>query len=431
MTIKLVCFEPWRGTGITRYDSGFGDRMRFWELAYYLSTIIDNIEIIVEEEYWPELLLLDLPNTTPQNISSLGLSKNQLIPISYQEVKNIVITKNSNLSIGNYYYFNFLMSDIYNNIFDGTTVPYDLVIRNAVSKIKLNLSDASDYMQQQFSDYCCIHLRRGNGTFPTAKFLREIKQFLTSEIVHSYWKEFHRPRVGDSIKSKEYKYFDFMVQRDIDTKEKDLLYLQNLLGKSSETVFRDFNWVNEYKIIPDSDYFNLISNFILKENSHQKIYISSDIPKQYFSYYYENFPYNIIDTTLQFQIFLKFYEGKLDPKKLGKEYSIPIDKVFENVFDLMVGFHSKIIVKSTSNWSEICSLYEKKKVIHASRIESINSFGNWIFMDEYPYLPLSSVVEPETTSLCYRPTVSAEVDFKDKIIYNQFKPKTQPIVEKK
>jgi len=27
MSIKLICFEPWRGLGITQYDSGFGDRI--------------------------------------------------------------------------------------------------------------------------------------------------------------------------------------------------------------------------------------------------------------------------------------------------------------------------------------------------------------------------------------------------------------------
>lgn len=413
MSIKLICFEPWKGKHITKYDSGFGDRMRFWELAHYISTIIDNVEIIVEEKYWPELLLLDFPNTTAQNISSLRLSKNQLIPLSHQEVKNIVSTKNGELlnsSSDSYYYFNFLMSDISKNIFDGTNVSYDFVIRNAVSKIKLNSSEASDYMQQQFSDHCCIHLRRGDGTFPTLKFLKEIKQFLPVEIIHSYWKKFHSTRIG-YLKSREYNYFDSMVQRDTDIKDRDSPEFQPFL--------LDFNWVNEYRIISDSDYFNLIINFLLKEDPNQKICISSDIPKQYYSYYYENFPHNIVDTSIQFRIFLKFYEGKLDSEKLRKKYSIPIDKVFENVFDLMVGFHSKIIVKSTSNWSEICSLYKKKKVIHASVIESINSLGNWIFMDEYPYLPLSSLVESETTSSGYRPTVFEEIDFRDKVIYNR------------
>jgi hypothetical protein len=423
MTVKLICFEPWRGKFITKYDSGFGDRMRFWELAHYLSTIIDDMEIIVEEKYWPELLLLDFPNTTSENISSLRLSENQLIPISYQEVKNIIITKKSELlnsSGDNYYYFNFLMPDIPNNIFYGTNIPYDLAIHNAVSKIKLKIPEASDYMQQQFSDYCCIHLRRGNGTFPTLKFLSEIRQFLPSEVVRSYWNQFHRSRIGNSIKSREYKYFDSMIERDTDTEDKNLSYIQTIQGKSAETVLRDFTWVNEYKIIPDSDYFNLIVNFILKENPDQKIHISSDIPKQYYSHYYDNFPHNIVDKTFHFEMFLKFYEGKLDSEKLRKKYSIPIDKVFENVFDLMVGFHSKIIVKRISNWSEICSLYKKKKVIHASRITSTNSLGNWIFMDAYPELPLPPVSKLAAAATRQRPIVTDEIYFKDEIIYNQY-----------
>ena len=412
MSIKLACFEPWKGIGITQYDSGFGDRMRFWVLAHYISTIIDNVEIIVEEKYWPELLLLDLPNTKAENITRRSCKKK--VPITWEEVRTIVTTKNDELlnsSSDSYYYFNFLMSDISKNIFKGTDVPYQVVIHNAVSKIKLNLSEASDYMEQQFSDYCCIHLRRGNGTFPTIKFLRELEQFLPIEIINNYWEQFHKTRFGRSIKSKEYKFFDSMVQRDIDIKDKD--------SPEFKPFILDFNWVNEYRIVTDSDYFNLIIKFLLKEDPNQKICISSDIPKKYYSYYYENFPYNIVDTDIQFRIFLKFYEGKLDVKKLRKKYSIPIDKVFENVFDLMVGVHSKIIVKSTSNWSEICSLYKKKKVIYASGIESVNSLGNWIFIEEYPYLPLSSPVESEQTSMPYRPTVFEEIDFRDKIIYNQ------------
>ncbi len=97
MAVKLICFEPWRGVGITKYDSGFGDRIRFWVLAHHLSTIINDVQIIVEEKYWPELLLIDFPNTTSQDISSLKLSKNQLLPISCEKVRNIILTGDINL----------------------------------------------------------------------------------------------------------------------------------------------------------------------------------------------------------------------------------------------------------------------------------------------------------------------------------------------
>lgn len=413
MTIKLVCFEPWRGIGITKYDSGFGDRIRFWVLAHYLSTIIDNVEIIVEEKYWPELLLIDFPNTISQNISSLRLSKNQLIPISCEKLRNIILTRDSELlnsSSDNYYYFNFSVHTI-GDVFTGLDITYEFMLHDAISKIKLNLPEASDYMQREFSDYCCIHLRRGNGTFPTLKFLSEIKQFLPGEIFNSYWKTFHKERLGNSINSKQYKYYDFLIKRDTDTENKNL---------SIETTLRDFNWVNEYKIVTDSDYFNLIINFILKENPNQKIYISCDIPKQYYSYYYDNFPNNIVDETSQFKIFLKFYEGKIDSEKLKKKYSIPIAKVFENVFDLMVGCYSKIVVKSTSNWSQIFSLYKKKKVIHASRITPTNCLGNWIFMDEYPQLPLKPSSEVLSSGKDPHPRMNQEIDFKDEVLYNQY-----------
>ena len=88
-----------------------------------------------------------------------------------------------------------------------------------------------------------------------------------------------------------------------------------------------------------------------------------------------------MDKDFYFKKFLSLYKNKLPAREFKKNYSIPISKVFENVFDLMVGCYSEIIVKWSSNWSRISSLYKKKKLIHADRILSTNSFGNWIFLD--------------------------------------------------
>jgi hypothetical protein len=387
MSIKLICFEPWRGVGISQYDSGFGDRIKFWVIAYHLSSIIQDIQIIVEEEYWPELLLIDLPNTIPQNMSSLILSENQLLPISCEEVRDIILTENNSLlnSTNNtYYYFNFSVHRI-GDIFNNQKITYNSVIHNAVSKIKLRLPTVSDFMEKEFSDCCYIHLRRGNGTFPPLKFLNEIKQFLSKETIDSYWKTFHSSRFGSSICSKKYKYFDSLVEKDTDTEKKYL---------PTKKVYGDYNWVNDYKIIPDSDYFNLIQNIIFKQNPHKKIYISSDIPKKYYSYYYDNFPHNIIDKDFYYKKFLNLYKDKLPAKELKKKYSIPISKVFENVFDLMVGCYAETVVKSTSNWSKIAALYKRKRIIHADRTLSMNCLGNWIFIDQ-------------------------EIDFIDETLYNE------------
>ena len=371
MTVKLICFEPWRGVGITPYDSGFADRMRHWIIAHKLSLIIKDLQIIVEEKFWPELLLLDFPNTIPQNVHSLKLSKGQLIPISYEEVEQIISTEDNNFLTSSdevHYYFNFSIHRV-NDIYIKQNLRYDSIAHEAISKIKFKLPIVSDFMQREFSDCCFIHLRRGNGTFPTLKFLSEMERFLSKETVDSYWKTFHSNRLGHSINSKEYKYFDSLLEKNTDKK-----YLNSIGG--------DSGWANDYKITADSDYFNLIINIIFKDNSDQKIYISSDIPQKYYSYYYDNFPHNVIDKTFYFEKFLNFYTNVLPAKKFNKKYSIPIFKVFENVFDLMVGCYSEIIVRSGSNWSKIASLYKKKKIIQSSRITSINSLEEWTFVDQ-------------------------------------------------
>jgi len=371
MSIKLICFEPWGGDNICEHDSGFGDRITYWFSAYYLSTIIKDVQIIVQEYYWPELLLIDLPNTIPQNIPSLGLSKNQLIPITFEELKNIILTKDGNFldsSENIYYYLNFsvlCIDELYG------ILEVEKYMCSAISKIKLKLSVVSNFIEKEFSDSCCIHLRRGNGTFPTEKFLNEIEQFLPKKTIDFYWRFFHLRTLGDSKNSKKYKYYHSLLQKDTG------IGITEQIPFTWDSQKNDFHWANAYKIIPDSDYFNLIDNIILKENPNQKIYISSDIPKKYYSYYYDRYPNNIMDKSYYFKKFLSFYTNKISPEKLKIKYSISIFKTFENVFDLMVAFHSKILVKSTSNWSLISAMYDEKKVIEADKIFSMNSFGNW------------------------------------------------------
>ena len=373
MSIKLICFEPWNGRNISKYDSGFGDRVAHWLLAYYLSTLIEDLQIIVEEKYWPELLLLDFPNTISQDIDLLELTDDQLIPISFEKFKNILLNdKNPNLNFSeNFYYyidFSLYLKEKLEPYFRKRKTTYNQIMHEAAPKIKLKLKEASDFMKKEFSESCCIHLRRGLGTFPTMKFLNEIEKLIPIELLNSYWEIFHRKKLGESFSSMEYKYHNSLLEKDDNSEKKVFLTEKHLF---------DFNWTNSYKIIPDSDYFNLIDNKILLENPNQKIYISSDIPKKYYSYYQDRYPNNIMDKTFYFRKFLNLYKDKLPPEKLRRTYSISIFKTFENVFDLIVACHSKILVKSTSNWSYMSSFYKNKKVIHAARIVSSDSLGSW------------------------------------------------------
>lgn len=392
MSIKLICFEPWNGNNLFENDSGFGNRISSWMFYYHLSTIIKDIEIVVEENYWPELLLIDLPNTTSKNISSLKLSKDQLIPISSEEFSNIILTDgyNTKFSENNYYYFDFIWDsqEVFDVLMRSKRLTYYHLLHNSISKIKLKSFTAFEFFENQFSDFCCIHLRRGLGTFPTKKFLNEINQVLTKKMIDSYLNDFHLDRLGRYKHLNRYHYYDVLLVKDTDTERKDLNY---------QIDYQDFTWVNTYKIIPDSDYFNLIDNFILSENPDQKIYISSDIPKKYYSYYYDRYPDNIVDKIHYFRKFIDFYRNQIPTEKLQLKYSISIAKTFENVFDLMVGCHSKIIVRSASTWIDIPACYKKKKVISADKIVRTNSLGNWTLID-----------------------YKNEVDWLSKMSYNQF-----------
>ena len=378
MSIKLICFEPWAGNNLFEHDSGFGDRIAIWSLAYYFSTIIKDVEIIVEDNYWPELLLIDLPNTTAQDVSVLKSSNNQLIPITCEKFRDILLTEQfdyENSSENTYYYLDFSIScfDHLYHFFDYKNITYKEILHNCVSKIKLKLTTAINFMENEFSDVCCIHLRRGLGTYPTEKFLNEIEKILPKETIDSYWENFHKNRLGEEYRnSGKYKYYDMLLKKD---KNRQKIFFE------SENINNDFDWVNSYKIIPDSDYFNLIDNFILSENPNQKIYISSDIPKKYYSYYYDRYPNNIIDKSYYLKKFITLHQNKIPKEKFKIKYLLPTIKIFENVFDLMAGCYSKTVVKSISNWSSLFTVYKRKKVISADLIVSTNSLGKWIFRD--------------------------------------------------
>jgi hypothetical protein len=45
----LVCLEPWGGQGISKRDTGFGNRVIHWAILYYISTLLGELFITMEK----------------------------------------------------------------------------------------------------------------------------------------------------------------------------------------------------------------------------------------------------------------------------------------------------------------------------------------------------------------------------------------------
>jgi hypothetical protein len=327
----IMCLEPWGGDGLSKKDTGLGNRLIHWSTLHYIASLHKNCELIIQKQYWPELEFLSLPNTNVVDISFSEAKKNSL-SISSLDVGNILISKDISLLENSK--FNRYYSDEYVRA-NGE------ILVNAIRKIKFKNENINQYFEQKFSDFCSIHLRRGLGTVPTIGFMKDY-------IAHT-----NKNKLKD--------------------------YLKNY-----------YSGYGSYLTISDTAYFSIIEDIISK-NKNQKIYISSDIPENYYSYYFEKYPDNIISRNQYIDEFLNLFE--YDETKV-KTYKYSLKQTLINLFDLFVLSYSKtLIIDGSSTWGEIASLIHKNKKIinlinHICNKEKISYKEFEKTYEYYEYRPL-------------------------------------------
>lgn len=337
----IFCLEPWNGNHIQK-DTGLGNRLIHWSAIYYISTLYDNCKIIVEEKYWPELQFLDLPNTEAVNIDSEYIKSNY-IPLYSQDIEDIINGDKKNIFDNNsspYYSDKFICSE-------------DRILSVGISKIKFKNKRVNKFFEDNFSDFCSIHLRRGVGTNPTLGFIKDFLFHKSKEELKKYLREY---------------YFNF-----------------GYCPPSSH-----------YSIIPDSVYFSLIDE-IISNNKSQKFYISSDIPESYYSYYFDRYPNNIKKKEEYFKEFLSFFEYDDDICELYSYFGVLWKEALANLFDLFILSHSQtILVDNYSTWAIVAPIMSKKKnkiinvVAHTLARDSISIDE---FIKKYSYFEVTSIRE--------------------------------------
>jgi hypothetical protein len=343
MSRTIFCLEPWNGNH-NQHDTGLGNRLIHWAAIYYISTLYDNCKIIVEEKYWPELEFLDLPNTESSDIDSEYI-KNNYILLSSQDIRGVV-TGNKK------------------NIFDNNSSPYysdkfisfeERIVSVGISKIKFKNEKVNKFFEDNFYDFCSIHLRRGVGTNPTLGFVKDFLFYNGKEEFKTYLGEY---------------YFNF--------------------GYCPPS--------NHYNIIPDSVYFSLIDE-IISNNKLQKFYISSDIFESYYSYYFDRYSNNMKKKEEYFGEFLSFFDYDEDIDEfysyLGVNTCLRKETLI-NLFDLFIlAYSHTILVDGHSTWAVVASLIAKKKnkinVIAHTLIRDSISIDD--FIKKYSYFQVTSIRE--------------------------------------
>jgi hypothetical protein len=304
----IVCLEPGLsgcGEGLSKRDTGFGNRVLDWAILYYISTLLEDCELLVQEEYWPELEFISLPKTKVTKISSDEV-KEKFLKLSPSDIAHIL----------NYKDVSYIQNSNIGWYFEGFETPpsnVGVILSTSIKDMKFKDEKVNEFFKDRFSDFSSIHLRRGFGTTPSVGFV---------EWYFSYNKEILKRYLFD--------YYLYPGYAD-----------------------------NNFLIIPDVVYFSIIEDIILKNKDH-KIYISSDISENFYSYYFEKYPDNIVNNSQYIDEFLNLFE--YDETKV-KTYKYSLKRTLINLFDMFVLAHSKtLIIDGVSSWGHVAFLIGKKNI---------------------------------------------------------------------
>jgi hypothetical protein len=317
-TLRWV--EPFGGWVKTTEDTGLCNRIFHWEVAHEINKNNNfDYHIILEEKYWPEYKLIELPKTKfftniegdPYDLEKLKFiavydTVNNEIdmaePLSYDKIAKMFGEDSCKLETGGHYYSNFGYKEL-SDLYPKETVA---MMDRPLKEIKLRYKSVEESIKYQVKDAVGIHIRRGNGI----------------------------PYDEDDLNS-------------IPEEVRDRYKLVKRVTRYQSDHFYSFH--------RDELYFNIMDN-ILELNPNQKFYISSDLPNEIMEYFYERYRNNLIDKNSILNIVYD-YVITAGLKKSELEYG----NVVENLVDLFSLSFCKFLIKvPTSTWSTFAENYVKK-----------------------------------------------------------------------
>jgi hypothetical protein len=317
-TLRWV--EPFGGWVKTTEDTGLCNRIFHWEVAYDINKNNNfDYQIILEQKYWPEFKLIDLPKTkffTNIEGDSYDVEKLKFIavydtvnqeiktaePISYGMIRQMFGYDSCKLENGGHYYSNFGYKEL-SDLYPKETVS---MMDRPLKEIKLRYKSVEESIKYQVKDAVGIHIRRGNGI----------------------------PYDDD----------------DLDSLPEEVRDRYKLIKRVTRYQTDHF-----YSFHQDELYFNIMDK-ILELNPKQKFYISTDLPEEIMKYFYEKYSDNLIDKKNILNIVYD-YMVTSGLKKSELEYG----NVVDNLVDLFSLSFCKFLIKvPTSTWSIFAENYVKK-----------------------------------------------------------------------
>lgn len=280
---------------INPYDTAFGNRLYMWAQCFYVSYRTNfEYKIYVQEEYWPELKFLNLPNTEalPRN---KFYPKQKVYKISENHIESIILNKNiRHLMREKYWYIdNWCIFDHVRKIHIE-----NLDIPNPYSLIKFKNPSINEILKNYFKSFVTIHIRRYHGIHYSEEDLNEMPQKLKEEYLNEAY-------YGEECTS--------------------------------------------YVYIKDETYYKIIEKLI-NSNKNVKIYISTDLPLKYYKHYKTRYFKTALKDKYDYYEKMKnilkecFSEDLIDSNK----------KIVEDLLDFFVTAYSKFVVlPSASTWSRI------------------------------------------------------------------------------
>ena len=319
----LRWLEPFGGWNGFTTDTGLCNRILHWEVAYEINRKNDfKYYILLEEKYWPENKLLDLPTTkTITNIEgdpheveklkfiavydTINKKINTATPLYTNDIEKMFKNNEFKLEDKGHYYSNFgyqVLSNLY------TRKDFEKIER-PLSKIKLKHKSVEESIINEMKNVVGIHIRRGNGI----------------------------PYTTDDLNSLP------------ENKRDKFSLIKRVITEQSNST---------YSFHRDILYFNIMDN-MLKINPNQKFYISTDVPDEIMDYFYKKYKNNLVDKTFILNV---VYDYILNSG--FKKSDFVYGNVVENLVDLFSLSYTSFLVKvPTSTWSIFAENYTKKESV--------------------------------------------------------------------
>jgi hypothetical protein len=321
-------------------DTGLCNRILHWEVAEYINEKNNfGYDILLQDMYWPELEILDLPHTHPVKMEKFGYGL--YYPMEFNRLKFLTVYDIKNMSVS---MTTPITKDCIENAFFNEDFRFPKEAHSDFGYYDIKKLINFRYNPNLAVQYPILNLSQ--------RPLQNIK--LKYNFIQNLLENFTKGCVGIHIRR----------HNGVYVTEDDINSLPNENKESYREFISNTNSVhNAYKFIRDDVYFEIIDN-ILKINPIQKFYISSDLPKKLLSQYYDRYSNNLlVSTDIIKQINEFLVDNRHDVYRL-KTYG----NVVENIVDLFCLSYCDFLIKSDkSTWSEFAEEYRHQPALDATK----------------------------------------------------------------